>query len=120
MARRKNKTSIALPPALVRRLDRLARAAESSRTQLIREMIEAGLEQTELMVKASSDPVMMRAIGKVMAEPGFFRQMASSLKTELSDDQLELFRGRLEHMGEAVEGANRAVTLAVRKKVRKK
>ena len=102
MAKRKNKTSIALPAALIARLDRLAKSAGTTRSEMIREMVEAGIDQTEMIVKATSDPVLLKAVGKVLTDPGVFRQMVHGLRSELSDQQLELFQARL--------GAAQAIT----------
>jgi predicted transcriptional regulator len=95
MARKKMKTSIALMPALIERLDRVARATRSSRSVVISDMIEAGLDQAEMMVKATSDPVLMRAVGQVMTDPGVMRQMIAGLRMELTDEQMQLFHDRL-------------------------
>ena len=69
MAQRKDKTSISLPEALIKRLDRLAKAAGSSRSELIRELIEDGLDQQETMIRATSDPVLMGAFGRALSDP---------------------------------------------------
>ncbi len=96
--RTKLKTSISLDPDLVKRLDRVARASRQSRSQLITDLVVGGLEQTEVMIKATSDPVLMAAVGKVMGDPGVLRNMVSGLRSELSDEQLELFKSRLDSM----------------------
>lgn len=102
MAQRKDKTSISLPEALIKRLDRLAKAAGSSRSELIRELIEDGLDQQETMIRATSDPVLMGAFGRALSDPAVLRSLMTGLRSELSDDQMELFRQRVEAV-QAVE-----------------
>ncbi len=94
----KLKVSVALSPDLVRRLDRVARASGDSRSQLITDLVEGGLDQAEAMIKVTADPVMMGAIGRVMADPGVLRNMINGLRSELSDEQLALFKSRLDAM----------------------
>jgi predicted transcriptional regulator len=118
MARKKTKTSIALMPALIERLDRVARATRSSRSVVISDMIEAGLEQTEMMVKATSDPVLMRAVGKVLTDPGVLRQMVANLRGELTDGQLDLFASKLGAF-EAFSGELVEATGKVKKSLKK-
>ncbi len=96
MARKKLKVSVAIDGELVNRLDRLSEAAGQSRSALVCELVIAGLEQAELMVKATSDPVLMGAIGRVMADPLVLRNMVAGLRSELSDEQLDLFKSRLD------------------------
>jgi metal-responsive CopG/Arc/MetJ family transcriptional regulator len=93
---RKLKVSVALSADLVKRLDRVARASGDSRSQLITDLVEGGLEQAETMIKVTSDRVMMGAIGRVMADPGVLRNMVNGLRSELSDEQLALFKSRLD------------------------
>jgi len=119
MARRKFKTSIALDPDLVRRLDRVSRASRRSRSELITDLVQDGLGQEEVMVKAASDPVLMAAVGKALAAPGVLRNMVGGLRSELSDGQLDLFRSRLDSM--TSEAMRQVVSESVgTKKVRKK
>ena len=119
MARKKSKTSIALDPELIKRLDRVARAARQSRSELITDLVESGLGQAEMMIKATADPVLMAAVGKVMADPGVLRNMVAGLRSELSDEQLELFKSRLDSMTtEAMQQA--AVNARAKKSLQKK
>ena len=93
---RKDKTSIALPEALIKRLDRVAKSAGQSRSEMIRELIEDGLGHQEDMIKVTSDPVLMGAFGKVFSDPGVLRALMSGLRSELNEDQLQLFQKRVE------------------------
>ena len=93
------KTSIGLTTDLLKRLDRVARATGQSRSEVIREMVETGLDQAEMMVKVTTDPVLMAAVGKVMADPAVLRQMIHGLRSELNDQQLDLFQQRVEAIG---------------------
>ncbi len=114
MARKKQKTSIALEPALIARLDRVSRASGRSRSEVITELVEDGLGQAEMMIKATADPVLMAAVGKVMSDPGVLRNMVSGLRTELTDDQLSLFKSRLDSM--TTDAMQKAATESVAKK----
>jgi predicted transcriptional regulator len=88
--------TIAIDPELKKRLDRLGKVAGQSRSELIGDLLLSVLEQAELVVKATSDPVLMGAIGRVMADPGVLRNMIVGLRSELSEDQLDLFKTRLD------------------------
>jgi predicted transcriptional regulator len=96
MPGKKLKTSVALDPDLIKRLDRVSRASRLSRSELITDLVCAGLDQAENLIKVTSDPVLMAALGKVLTDPGVVRNMVSGLRSELSDEQLELFRTRMD------------------------
>jgi hypothetical protein len=96
MARKKFKTSVALDLDLIKRLDRVARASRLSRSELITDLVVIALDEAENLIKLTSDPVLMGALGKVLTDPGVVRNMVSGLRSELSDDQLDLFRDRMD------------------------
>jgi metal-responsive CopG/Arc/MetJ family transcriptional regulator len=110
--KQKRKTSIALGAAMIGRLDRLGKAAGVSRSELIRDLIEGSLEQAEMMVKVTSDPVMMGAVGQVLSDPAVLRQMVSGLRQELSQEQLDLFQARVEQMSDLSSRGQRKANLA--------
>ncbi len=103
---KKLKVSVAIDGDLVKRLDRLGKAAQQSRSELICDLVLSGLEQAELIVKATSDPVLMGAMGRVMADPAVLRNMIAGLRSELSEEQLDLFKTRLD----ALTGVSSEVT----------
>ncbi len=91
MGANKIKTSIGLDRDLITRLDRIAKVGGTNRSSLITDLVYAGLEQQELMIKATADPVLIRAIGKVITDPGVLRSMVAGMRSELTDDQMALF-----------------------------
>src|SRR5690349_7950213 len=94
--RRKVKVSITLTPATARRVDRLGKMAGVGRSAMIEQLVVDSIEQTENVVKAATDPVLMNALAKVLTEPGMLGAMMSSLRTEVGDDQLQLFKQYME------------------------
>jgi hypothetical protein len=84
--------SVAFRPSLVKRLDRVAVVRGVSRSQLITDMIEAGLDDEELVAKAVSDPVVFPAMVQAFAQPGVMRALLDAIRAEVSEDQLKLFQ----------------------------
>jgi len=99
----KIRISMSLKPDLVKRVDRLAKLEGLSRSSMTAQLLLDALEQQEMAIKATSDPVLMNAIARVMTEPGMMRAMFSGLRSELTDDQFQLFSRYTEGLAAAVE-----------------
>jgi predicted transcriptional regulator len=93
--RRKIKITITLTPPIARRVDRLAKLGKLTRSECVEALLVDSLDQQEAVIQAATDPVLMNAIAKVMTEPGMMASMFSSLRSELSTDQLDLFKHHL-------------------------
>jgi hypothetical protein len=81
--------------ALAKRLTRLARAKDVSRSKLAEQLLADGVEHEETMVAAMTDPVVMPAIMKALAEPSVLASMMRAMRADLSDDQLQLFEKQI-------------------------
>jgi hypothetical protein len=92
MSDAKIKVSVALRPSLVNRLDRVAVVRGLSRSQLITDMIEAGLDDEELVAKTVSDPVVFPAMVQAFAQPGVMRALLDAMKADVTQEQLNLFQ----------------------------
>ncbi len=64
------------------------------------------------MIKATADPVLMAAVGRALSDPGVLRNMVSGLRSELSDEQLDLFKIRVDAM--TAEAMQQAAAQSVR------
>jgi hypothetical protein len=83
--------AITIDPDVLERLDRLAAARVLSRGRLIEEFIAGGIEEEELFVKATSQPVLMQALMRAFAQPGVVKQLSAVMGQDLSEQQLNLF-----------------------------
>jgi hypothetical protein len=63
-----------------------------SRSQLITDIIEAGLDDEELVAKAVSDPVVFPAMVQAFAQPGVMRALLEAMKADVTEEQLNLFQ----------------------------
>jgi predicted transcriptional regulator len=102
-SKRKIPVSVALAPDLVRRIDRMATATGKSRSELVMNLIEEGIDDSELSAQAMTNPVIVQALMGAFGRPEVIRQMASTMKQELSEDQLKLF-------GQAMAGMTAVVS----------
>ncbi len=118
MARKKFKTSVALDGDLIKRLDRVARASRLSRSELICDLVWSSLDEAENWMEVTSDPVLIAAIAKALTDPGVVRNMVSGLRSELADEQLDLFRTRMDRIGEVKKARKRSNTLLSQTRLR--
>jgi predicted transcriptional regulator len=81
--------------ALIRRLDRLARARKVNRSRIVEQLLNDGVERDELMVKMTTDPVLSRAMMQAVSRSEVMTQLLRSMREEMTDDQLQLFEDRL-------------------------
>ena len=102
---RKQAVTIAVRPALLKRIDQLAKAKGESRSEAIEHLLLDALEDEELAVRAISNPVISQALLGAMAQPQVMRSMLHAMRSELSDDQLELFSKAMTAATEAVTPA---------------
>ena len=83
--------SITIDPDVLERVDRLAAARVLARGRLIEEFIADGIEEEELFVKVSSQPVLMQALMRAFAQPGVVKELSAVMGQDLSEQQLNLF-----------------------------
>lgn len=106
MATRKVILSVAVDPELVQRLNRVAKAMKMSRSRAVQELLERGIDDTELVAAATTNPLLMGAFARAMNEPGVLRSLVGSMKQDLTDDQLGLFSRQVEAlMGTGIPAA---------------
>jgi hypothetical protein len=101
-SKRKVKVSVALSPELIKRVDRMAKALGQSRSQVIEDLIDAGIQDSEITAAAMTNPVIVQALMGAFGRPDVIRQMASSMKQDLTEDQLHLFQNAMVGMTAAV------------------
>jgi len=98
----KARFSITVDPRVMRRVDRLAKAMNRSRSATIEKLLNDGVEDTEMFVKAMTNPVLVEAFGKAFASRDVMRTMAATIGQELSDDQMQLFTKAMSRIGREV------------------
>ena len=94
-----------LDKSTVERLDALAAAQNMSRSKFCESLITEGLEESEVTVRAMSNPVIQRALFEVLGKPDVLRSITRSMRDELTDEQLELFQRAMIGATQAVEKA---------------
>lgn len=122
--RRRLKIAVTVEPALLERIERLAKAKGQNRSRFIEELIRDQIDQEELTVKALTDPVIGPALAGMFARPDILRAMTAQLRQDMTDEQLKLFTGSIEAamggLGAAVPKTGQAAeTPAAGKKRRK-
>jgi hypothetical protein len=87
----KQRLSIILDEDLVKRLDQTASALGLSRSALIQQLCDDGLQEVEVSAKVLSDPVVSGAMLSALTQPGVIRSMMGVMREELTSEQLDLF-----------------------------
>jgi predicted transcriptional regulator len=100
---RKIRVTMTLRPELVKRVDRLAKQMGESRSRMAASLLFDALDQQEMAIRATGDPVLMNAVARVMTEPGMMRAVFSGLRSELTEDQFQLFSRYTESVAAAVQ-----------------
>ena len=77
---------------LLTRIDRLAANHDESRSKYIAGLLADAVTQEELGVQVFTNPVLMKAYGAAMSQPGVLRQLLNTMRSDLNDSQLELFQ----------------------------
>ena len=88
---RKVTHSFSLRPETLRRVKALAELHGEKISTMADQLLSDALDQAEIVSAATTNPVVMAAVAKAMSEPGVLRSMLDVMRTELSDDQLNLF-----------------------------
>ena len=101
--RRRVAISVTIAPKIARRIDRLAKSMGKTRSELVEQLIEDGLHETELTAKAITNPVIAQALLSSFGRADVLRAMTQAMRDELSDDQLKLF-------GDAMAGMTAVVS----------
>lgn len=83
----KRNVSLAMTVESVRLLDRMAAAAELSRSQTVELLVRNAAEESESMVKALAQPTVRAALSEAMLKPGVLRSLAEAMGQELSPEQ---------------------------------
>ena len=88
---------------LVKRIDRLAAADDTSRSRYIERLVTDGIEQEERTVRVLTDPVIAPTMMKALASPEILRAMAQLMRQDMTDDQLQLFTQTMAAASDQVE-----------------
>jgi len=95
-ARGKTDVTVSMPTVLLRKLDRLVKLQGVTRSDVVTELLSAGLEGGEAMVKVLANDKVRAAMVEAFMKPGVLRAMTLALGSELSPDDgqklLEFFR----------------------------
>lgn len=95
MAKHKHRISITIDGEIVKRVGRLAKASNRSRSAMIEQLIRDGVEDAEMTVQAFTDPVLLQAFAGAFGNRDVLKAMASAVHEEMTDVQLDLFVDRL-------------------------
>jgi predicted transcriptional regulator len=106
-SKRKVKVSVALTPVLAKRIDRMAKVMSKSRSQMVQELIEGGMDDSEISAAAMTNPAISQALLTALGKPEVIRAMLQVMRQDLSEDQLDLFGQAMAGMREFVSEANR-------------
>lgn len=91
MAKKKLKTAISIDPDVWKRLERVAKASQRSRSAMVEQLLRDGLDDAETAVKAFTNPVILEAFGQVFADRSVLRAMTEAVKSDMTSEQLDLF-----------------------------
>ncbi len=113
----KKVVTISLENSLCKRIDAIARSQDISRSSCIERLCRDGVEQTEFMVKAMSDPLLSKAFSQAFSTPGVVTSMVDAIGEKLNPSQLELFQMSLEN---AVKKSEKSIARKRKGRVRVK
>ena len=91
MAKKKQRVTLTLDAAVVKRVDRVARSTKQSRSAVVEGLLRDGVDDQELFVKAMTDPTLRATFGQIFGSRDFLRQMVNVMGQDVSEDQLKLF-----------------------------
>lgn len=97
---KKMRISLTIDPAVVKRINRVAKAQKKSRSAWIETACQDQLGQAEMFVKMTQQPELVQAFGRAFGDPSVMRQMAEVMGQELTDDQLEMFTSAMDKLVE--------------------
>lgn len=83
MAERKRDVTMSIPPALLRKLDRLAKIQGVSRSALVVELLHGAVAEADDLVKVMANDRVRNAMLGALAKPGVVRAIAQALGHEL-------------------------------------
>lgn len=93
MATKKQRVTLAMSGAVLRKLDRAAKALGRSRSALAEDLLSDALQQSDQLVSALSNDTVRRAFAKAMTTPGVAGAIAQSMGHELSDRERQQVLG---------------------------
>lgn len=108
--------SFRIPQDLLTRIDNIAGAKGDSRTQVIEELLRDSIEHEEQLVRAMTDPIVGPAILSALAKPEVMRALTSSLRQDLTDEQLQLFQRATESISAVVTSSTPAPKVTPRRR----
>lgn len=118
MPKSKTKLSITIDPQILRRVERIAKAAGQSRSAMIERLIRDGVDDAETAVQAFTDPLLLQAFAGAFGNRDVLKAMASAVHEEMTDSQLDLFVDRLKGLAGSEAGKPGADTAGENSKQR--
>jgi predicted transcriptional regulator len=115
--RRRVMMSATVDPDLLIRLEAVADALSLNRSQMLEQLVRDGIEEQETYARALSNPLIARALGLAIGQPGVLKAMAAAMGEELQPEQLDLFKRAIE---QAVAVGSSEVRPAVKNSLVKK
>lgn len=79
--------TLSMPPALVKRLDRLAKLQEVNRSALACDLLGAALREGEDLARVLANDKVRAALLNAMMQPGILQAMAQTMGHELSKSE---------------------------------
>jgi predicted transcriptional regulator len=101
--------TVTLEKHLLKRVDSVARALALSRSRLLEQLVRDGIEEQETWARALANPLIAKALGLAIGQPGVLKAMAEAMGEELRPEQMELFKQAMQHVVSL--GAGEPVTL---------
>ena len=85
--RHKKAIGITFDPTLLKRIDRLAKQHDASRSSMIERLCRDAITDAEAHAKVVTNPVVMEAFSQAMSAPGVISSMVAAMGEELTDEQ---------------------------------
>jgi hypothetical protein len=111
--------SYSLDLGLIARINKLALAEGVSASSLVERLLLEALQPAETAVQFTANPVLMNAMMKLFTQPEMVRAMTSTIKQDLTDDQLELFAEGMQSLTNIAERGPRRIASGPTKRASK-
>lgn len=92
---------VALPPDLIRRMDKHLKGRDESRSSFIRRCVREHLDEAESFDVLFSDPKLRSTFFGALSERNVLAAMLEAMGAKVDDSQLKLFERGLKQIAEA-------------------
>lgn len=93
MAGRRRRVTIALDPAVIREVDKIARAMKRSRSMVIEGFVQDGLEDSRLGLAAFTNPVFMGHMWEALKDREALRVLLQAMGQEVDEAKFQQLQG---------------------------